>query len=220
MFKKLTLLLSLVLTLAFTSSAVAQDVPALDPSDIDGLESGYARMYIADIEALMATPGALESIDAIPLSGMAAVFTFEDEGAAEDAMGDFADQFASAFLEGAEVEAEETEIDGLGNQAVQFSGESEVDATTTAATTMIIVQEGENIYIAFILGGEDVDTMTRDLAEHLVEGEISGEEVVVVQDGTSTGGAFDIFPNAENPEDAGGMVPFMDLDFLEGTVTE
>jgi hypothetical protein len=216
--KKITALLSLVLMFAFTSSAVAQDVPAMDPSEVDGLESGYARMYIADIDALMATPGALESIDAIPLSGMAAVFTFEDEGAAEDAMGDFADEFANAFLEGAEVEAEETEIDDLGNQAVQYSGTSDVDETTTADTTMIIVQEGEFIYISFILGGEDVDGLTRGLVEHMMDGEISDEEVVVVQDGTSTGGAFEIMPNAENPEDAAGMVPFMDLDFLEGSM--
>ena len=54
--KKITALLSLVLMFAFASSAVAQDVPAMDPSEVDGLESGYARMYIADIEALMATP--------------------------------------------------------------------------------------------------------------------------------------------------------------------
>ena len=62
--------------------------------------------------------------------------------------------------------------------------------------------------------------MTRGLAEYLLEGEISDEEVVVVQEGTSTGGAFEIMPNEENPEDAGGMVPFMDLDFLEGSVEE
>jgi hypothetical protein len=217
--RKITLLLSLVLTLAFTSTAVvAQEVPAMDPSEVEGLESAYGRMYMVDIDAIMASPEAAEAIlsGESPLSGMAAAFLFEDEGAAEGAMGDFADQFAESFLEGAEVEAEESEIEGLGDEAVIYTGTTDVDETTTADTAMIIARDGENIFISFIIGGTDVEGMVDDMAQHMIDGEIGADEVVLDEAGASTGGVFDIFPGAETADLVGGMVPFMDIDFLEG----
>lgn len=216
MFKRIALLLSLVFALAVSSSAGAQSTPTLDPGDVEGLESGYARMYIADIEAMMATPGAMEemSLDDMALSGMAAVFTFEDEGAAEDAFDLFGDQFAQGFMEGSGTEAEKSEIDDLGNQAVEYLGETEVDDETTSPTSMILVQDGEHIFIAMILGGAEVSDDTRAFAEHLLDGEISDDEVVFNEDGSSTGGVFDIMPNEENTDIVQGMVPFMDADFM------
>lgn len=219
MFKRIALLLSLVFALAISSGAGAQDTPTLDPDDVEGLESGYARMYIADIEAMMATPGAMEemSLEDMALSGMAAVFTFEDEGAAEDAFGLFGDQFAQGFMEGSGTEAEKSEIDDLGNQAVEYLGETEVDEETTSATSMILVQDGEHIFIAMILGGAEVSDDTRAFAEYLLDGEISEDEVAFNEDGSSTGGVYDIMPNEENTEIVQGMVPFMDADFMADT---
>ncbi len=221
MFKRIAVLLSLIFTLGMASNAGAQSTPTLDPNDVAGLESGYARLYIADIEALMATPGAMESMSTpgalgdIALSGMAAVFTFEDEGAAEDAFGTFGEQFAQGFMEGSGTDAEPTEIDDLGNQAVEYLGETEVDAETTSATSIIVVQDGEHIFIAMILGGSDVSGATRDLAEYLIDAEIPDSEVMLNEDGTSTGGVYDIMPNKDNTDIVQGMVPFMDADFME-----
>lgn len=219
MLKKFTLLLSLVLSLAFTSTAVvAQDVPALDPSEIEGLDSAYGRMYMVDVDTMMATPGAAEAVLAgeTPLSGMASAFIFADEGAAEDAMGDFADQFAQSFLEGAEVEAEETELDGVGDEAVIYTGTTEVDSTTTADTALIIARDGETIFVSFIIGGADVEGMTEDLTQHLIDGEAGEDEVVLDEEGASTGGIFEAFPGIDDADLVGGMIPFMDIDFLEG----
>ena len=220
MFKRIALLLSLLFALAVSSSAGAQQgTPTLDPGDVEGLESGYARMYIADIEAMMATPDAMEemSLEDLALSGMGAVFTFEDEGAAEDAFGLFGDQFALGFMEGSGTEAEKSEIDDLGNQAVEYLGETEVDDETTSPTSMILVQEGEYIYIAMILGGAEVSDDTRAFAEYLLEQEIPDTEVVFNEDGSSTGGVYDILPNEENTDIVRGMVPFMDADFMADT---
>lgn len=222
MVRRIALLLSLIFALAVSSSAGAQSTPTLDPADVEGLESGYARAYIADIEALMATPGAIEelSLDDLALSGLAAVFTFEDEEAASNAFGDFADQFAEGFLEGSGTEAEPTEIDDLGEQAIEYFGETEVDAETTAPTSMMIVQEGEYIYVSVILGGTDASESSRTLVEHLMDGEIGEDEVVFNEDGTSTGGVFELMPNEENPEVVQDMVPFMDMDFMAQSAAE
>lgn len=223
MFKRIALLLSLVFTLGVASNAGAQGTPTLDPNDVPGLESGYARMYIADIEALMATPGAMEAMATpgalgdIALSGMASVFTFEDEAAAEDAFGTFGEQFAQGFLEGSGTTAEPKEINDLGNQAVEYVGETEVDDQTTSPMSIILVQDGEHIFIAMILGGSDVSASTRDLAEYLIDADIPDSEVMFNEDGTSTGGVFDILPNAENTDIVQGMVPFMDADFMADT---
>lgn len=215
--KRITLLLSLILTLAVSSTAVAQEAtPPLDPGDIEGLVSGYGRTYIADIESLMATPEALENlaIEDISLSGLAMVMTFEDEDIASDAFSDFSDEFAEGFMEGSEMQAEPSEIDDLGNQAIEYYGETEVDETTVAPSSMIIVQEGEYIYVAMILGGTDVSESSRALAEHLLEAEIPDTEVEFNADGTSTGGVYDIMPNAENADVVQGMIPFIDMEFV------
>lgn len=225
MFKRIALLLSLIFMLAVSSAAGAQEsTPTLNPEDVEGLQTGYARAYIADIEALMATPEALEnlSLDDLALSGLTAVFTFEDEDAASNAFGDFSEQFAEGFMEGSETEVtdEPTEIDDLGDQAIEYIGETEVDEETTAPASMILVQDGEYIYIAMILGGNDVSENTRALAEHLLEGEIGDAEVEFNEDGSSTGGAYDVMPNEENTEIVQGMVPFMDMDFMADAAAE
>lgn len=225
MFKRIALLLSLIFMLAVSSAAGAQEsTPTLNPEDVEGLQTGYARAYIADIEALMATPEALEnlSLDDLALSGLTAVFTFEDEDAASNAFGDFSEQFAEGFMEGSETEVtdEPTEIDDLGDQAIEYIGETEVDEETTAPASMILVQDGEYIYIAMILGGNDVSENTRALAEHLLEGEIGDGEVEFNEDGSSTGGAYDVMPNEENTEIVQGMVPFMDMDFMADAAAE
>ena len=219
MFKRIALLLSMVLALAVSSSAGAQEAtPPLNPADVEGLESGYARMYIADIEAMMATPGAMEemSLDDLALSGMAAVFTFEDEDAADAAFGEFSDMFPTLFMESGK-DVESTDIDDLGDQAVEHFGEMVIDDETTAATSMILVQDGEHIFIAMIMGGSETSESTRAFAEYLLDGEISDAEIVFNEDGSSTGGVYDIMPNEENTDIVQGMVPFMDADFMADT---
>lgn len=225
LFKRIALLLSLILTLAVSSAAGAQEsTPTLNPEDVEGLQSGYARAYIADIEALMATPEAMAnlSLDDLALSGLAAVFTFEDEDAASNAFGEFSEEFAAGFMEGSETEvtAEPTEIDDLGDQAIEYIGETEIDDETAAPASMIVVQDGEYIYIAMILGGSDVSENTYAFAEYLLDGEIGDGEVEFNEDGSSTGGPYDVMPNEENTEIVQGMVPFMDMDFMADTAEE
>jgi hypothetical protein len=216
LFKRLAVLLSLIFTLAFTTSAVAQDVPALDPSEVEGLENAYGRMYMVDIESVMSTPGAAEAVAAgeTPLSGMAAVFSFDDAGNAEAAFDQFSDEFVSGFFGDAEVE--ETEVDDLGDKAIEYTGEMELDATETATTSMLIIQDGETLMISMIMGGTETSDQALGLAEYMLDAEPGEDEATVVDDGTSTGGTFDVMPTADDADVVGGMIPFMDIDFLEG----
>lgn len=208
--RKLTLLLSLVFTLVLTAPATAQDV-----SQIDGLESAYGRIYMFDVDALLASPEAAEMFDpaAIPLIGRTAVFTFEDDEAADAASGELADLTADDAFEGAEAEKEE--LNDLGDAAYQYTAEIEIEEGMTADIVLIVVQEDENILMAAIVGGEDPAGMALDWAEYMLDAEVEEEEVQLSDDGTSSGGAFELMPGADDEEILGGMLPVADVDVME-----
>jgi hypothetical protein len=215
LFKKMTTLLSLVLALAFTTSVAAQDIPTFDPSEAEGLESAYARMYMMDFEALLASPEAAAELDleSMPFYAFLAVFTFEEEDMASENFEVFAEEFANGFFGESTTEPEMTEVDGLGEQAVEYVGELEVDETQAAPTSVLMVQDGENMLISVVSGGQDVSDISTGYMEFMLDGEV-GAEVELVEDGTSTGGAFDLMPTIEDTEVLNGLVPFMDMDFL------
>lgn len=214
MFRKLSLLIALIFTVGFTSAATAQEATPSGLEDIDGLESGYGRMYMVDYEALLASPEALEAITAgeEPLVGIVGVFTFEDESAAGDAMGQFGEEFTGEFFEGAEVE--EVEVKDLGDAANGYTGEATVDEEMMAETSVVVVQEDERIYLAVVVGGEDTLAMSESWVGFMLDGEVSEDEVVLNEDGTSTGGVFAVMPG-EGDEILGGLLPFSDFDFSE-----
>lgn len=219
MFRKLTLLLSLIFAVALTSPAVAQDVPTLDPADVEGLESAYARMYMMDIEGMLSTPmsdAATPSIDEVPFYAFVAVFTFDDAGNAESNFEAFSDDFAQGFFSESETEAETNEIDGLGDQAVEYVGELQIDETESAPSSLVTVQDGENILISVVSGGAEPGETSLGIVEFMLDNEMGEGEVEVVQEGTSTGGAFDLMPTAEDADVLNGLVPFMDMDLLAG----
>ncbi len=219
MFRKLTLLLSLVLAMGFavSTTAAAQDVPA-SADDIEGLESGYARMYMPDFAAMIesvGTPGAEMTIDEngvmlIMISG----FTFDSEDNASKAVDLFSEGMTgeTSGLEG----MESSEIDDLGDKNLLINGETD-EAGEPMATNMLLVQDGTSMYMISVTGGElDAGTQqVQDIAQHMIDGEIETEEVTFSEDGTSTGGVFDLMPNIE--EDAellSNLAPSTDMDMM------
>lgn len=207
---KLTLALSLALSLMTSSSAMAQDL-----SGVEGLESAYGRMYMVDTATIVATPGATESLDAgdIPLVARTAVYSFEDSAAAEVATEDVADSIADDASEGAGMEKEE--LDGIGDAAFQYTTDVEVEEGTTVGMVIVVVQEDENLLVAAVVGGEDPAGMAHDWAEFMVDAEIENDEVQFSEDGTSSGGAFDLMPGADDEDLLGDLAPVGDVDVIE-----
>ena len=64
LFKKIALLLTMIFALAVSGAGAQEATPPLNPADVEGLESGYARMYIADIEANGDAPAGTPRVEA------------------------------------------------------------------------------------------------------------------------------------------------------------
>lgn len=217
MLRRLTLIVSFLMTMAFASSAAAQgDMTPLNLSEMDGVESGYARMYMIDIEAAMDDPsgGEVATPENASFYGIVIVVDFDGEDSAEAGFETFSDEFSSAFFTGDEPES--TGIDDLGDNAVEMTGEVDVDASGSAPTGLVMVQDGETVYVSVIMGGPKTSELAMGVAEYMLDGEPGNGEVILTQDGTSTGGAFDLMPTADDADVVDGLVPFMDIDLVAG----
>jgi hypothetical protein len=151
-------------------------------------------------------------LEDLPFMGRTAVYTFKDERAAATNVKAVADKDASEAFEGADVEKSEIEVSG--ESAYQYTGEVKVEADLTVTMVLIFVQDGANVLVTQIIGGAEPADMALAWAEFMLDAEIGDEEITLVDDGTSTGGAFDLMPSAEDEELRGGLSPVADIDLL------
>lgn len=217
MLRKMTALLSLLLALGLTMSASGQEASSME-EELPGLESAYSRLFMPDFDAMFAaleTPGAdVEFDEDGVIMVMTMVFTFDSEDNAANAM----DTLHEGFFEtGEEAETEETEIEDLGDQALMFSAVVE-ESGEPLTTISLFVQEGEHVYMVTVGGGEleAGKQQTQDIGQFMVDAEITTDEVTFNEDGTSTGGVFDLMPTADDTELVGGLAPSSDMDLMEG----
>lgn len=216
MLRKMTALFSLLLALGLTMSAAGQDASSVE-EELPGIESAYSRLFMPDFDAMFAaleTPGAdIEFDENGVVMVMTIVFTFDSEDNAANAMNTLQEGFVETSEE---AEIEETEIDDLGDRALMFSGV--VDETDDPLTTIsLFVQDGEHVYVVTLGGGEleAGKQQSQDIAQFMVDAEISTDEVTLDAEGGSTGGAFDLMPTAEDTDLVGGLAPTSDSNMLE-----
>jgi len=113
------------------------------------------------------------------------------------------------------VEFEEAEVDDLGDRAF---------VTTLAATTpegdtgyfrLLYVQEGTALYIvSAIAGSEEAIAIVDTIALEIVEREPGEGDGTFQEDGSSSGGVWDIFP-ATGDEVLDGLIAFADYEITE-----
>lgn len=208
MSRKLSLLLSLILTLAFTSTGMAQGGSPETIRDLDGIESGYGRMLM--VNSAIEMDQRLSSNE-LPVAGMVGVFTFEDADAAEDSLDIVGEEFATEFFDDGPVS--EVEVDDLGEKAYGYISEATIDERFTVEASSVIVHADEYIYFAVVIGGEDTLAMGETWIEFMIDGEVLDDEVIFNADGTSTGGAFEIMPGETDADVTEGLLPYSDIDF-------
>src|SRR5699024_706882 len=109
------------------------------------------------------------------------------------------------------------DIDDLGDKAVLYAGEVKSGDGTTMATNILVVQESERLFMVMVGGGEMEagSTQATTIVQYMLDTEPETDEVIFNSDGTSTGGAFDRMPTAEETDMIEGLVPFMDVDYAE-----
>ena len=213
MFRKFALLMSLFLTLGSTT-ALAQD-DAAPVADLDGLESAYSRIYAPAFNA-EGTPGAqsMERVTVLTVTG----YAFESDDAAASALAPLGDEVINAIPVSHDIAGEP--VDDLGDSAILHSGEFE-DVNGAMAIHMVTVQDGARIYQVSLAGAgpEDGGALVQDSAQHMLDGEVDTDEVTLNNDGTSTGGVFDLMPTKDDTDLTGGLVPQMDGDLMDMPAT-
>ena len=207
-----------LLGLSLIAPVAAQDNEAdtLDLEDVDGLQRLVARYYSVDFEALMAsmsTPGADESGD---LAGyqfaLAGVFEFENDDKAESGFDVLYEELRAGLFEGEDSEGlaiEESEIDDFGDEARAIDaigGEND----ESFASRGLFVRDSQYIYYVIGTAGTEAEMqIVNDIAQAMLDAEPGDGDETFAEEGTSTGGIWDLFPAAGH-EALGSMVPSAD----------
>lgn len=214
MVRKFAALFALILTLGLAAAPVAaQDVDSDALEDV-GMQSGFLRMYLAD-------PATSENPDMLGV--MVVGLEFEDADSLDNGFEDFTCGFAGGFL-GTEdaldceglVDAgfEVSDVEGMGDQAIEVTGEADVNGPTP--TTMLALQSENHLFIVINLG-DDTPGSADEFGTFLADAEPVDTDVEFSDDGTSTGGFFDMLPQEGDPL-LEGLIPMMDSD-LFGSAT-
>lgn len=210
MVRKFAALFALILTLGLAAAPVAaQDVDQEALEDV-GMQSGYLRMYLAD-------PATSENPDMLGV--MVVGLEFEDADSLDSGFEDFTCGFAGGFL-GTEdvldceglVDAgfEVSDVDGMGDQAIEVTGEADVNGPTP--TTMLALQSDNYLFIVINLG-DDTPGSADEFGTFLADAEPVDTEVAFSDDGTSTGGFFDMLPQEGDPL-LESLMPMMDTELF------
>lgn len=212
---RLTALIVMVASMAFAvvSPATAQ-TPAADPEEaLNEIASDvtlYGRSYEADMSGTP-VPGAT-----MPVMAIIQAYQFDDADVAAEAFPHVEQLMKNELEPTIGTELETTEVDDLGDTATMSTAEVE-QSGTTATIALLIVQQDDTIYLSASVGmnGPSDETATNFMT-FMLDGEPGDADAVeFMDDGTSTGGYFDVFPTAEDTDVLQGLM--VTEDMYEGT---
>lgn len=210
--RRLTTLFALILAMGFSSTS-AQDAPPVDLSGLDGLETAYGRMYF---QGAMATP-TTDDTERTPLFGLATILTFNDPESAMAGFEALDEEFSTGFFGTSDEDVEREEIGDLGDRAVEFTDAFTLDTAPAEPATIVLVHDDDTVLFSVMVSGPDTSEWAHSFAEHMLEDEDGADEIVFSEDGTSTGGPFDRMPTMDEMTVPGGLIPYLDIDYLAST---
>ena len=211
--RSLTLLV--VLSTVIWSIPVAAQTPAASPEaspapvTLGGLMEGVSRQYTADPELVPA-----ENPDEFSVI-TANIFRFDTAERAEAAWQSLRDNAAQQMQLPAaggigEIEIKEEELENLGDRAHVVWLSANPEENVTGYFRAVYVQDGDLLYLITAIGGNEEATLRADdLAHAIAEREAGTGPATFNPDGTSTGGLWDKFPDADS-EVLDNLVSFED----------
>ncbi|MGN6482827.1 MAG: hypothetical protein ACTHMX_00355 [Thermomicrobiales bacterium] len=229
-------LLSLVAMLAIfgvalhgpiAAAAAAQDDPASDTfdfNDLDGFQRGAGRTYMGDLSALFgnldayATPGAeiatpdLSELGIFMLGGFVAEFDNGDH--ASSGLDKLADQITQSGDEDEDFTFSETKIDNIGDKTKAYAG-TYSDEGIDGSAVVILTQKGNFLYAAVAISfGSDPTDAAKSFVTDMTNNKPGAGVGTFNEDGTSTGGLWDVFPSSD-AEYLKGLTPAADEDLSQ-----
>jgi len=208
------MLLSLVAMfgLTLTNASAQSTTDFVDPTQAEGFESGYARIYSVDFEAMMEASPSAEGIDMDAMMKTVTVngVTFDSDDNAE-AYIDAMNKFAEEPVEGVEINVEDADY---GDQANMYSADLSEMMGSDMFMTGYYVREGSTVYAVSVIDSDEdtANETAKNVIEFMLDKDAGDGEVQFNEDGTSTGGVFDVFPTADDADVTNGLLPMTDMD--------
>lgn len=217
MVRKFMALFALVLAMGMTVMPVAAQSSDTEALSAIGVENVYIRMYIPD-------PAATAEVNPELFGVMVGVIEFDEAETAKDSFEEFTCGFVSGFvgIEATDCDGlveggmDVADVTGIGEQALEATGDATISGSAMPAT-ILAVQHENNIFLVINLGIAEPESGDA-IAKFLVEAEPVDTEVEFSEDGTSTGGFFDILPQ-EGDEVIDGLMPALDLNMMDDGAT-
>lgn len=222
--KKILLTLTLLLSLGLSFSGVAAQTDSVEPidlgseMDVEGLESVYDRTFSVDIEALMASPEALESLDMSAMMRMVSIqgMTFDNEDHAKDYLKTMQSEVEKA-MENEDLssmgDVQITELEGFDADGLMMTMDM---PDLGAAATIIVFIDGNQMFQIMAMDSdlESSTAFAEEVSTFVIEAETETDEVTFNADGTSTGGVFDRMPTADD-EIVGDLTSVTDSEIFK-----
>jgi hypothetical protein len=204
----LSLGLALILLMASAAPLAAQDDQGIDsPDDFEGFVFLADRYYVHDPEALEAAVTAATATPAAfpPVMAIVMVMAFDSAANGEAAFVPFSELMADSVTSELDDASAGEPVADLGDEALAYHAADESDGFRVDVT-ILTVRKGEVIYLALTMTANDTsDDLSRAFMDVMLSREIGDGDVEFQEDGSSTGGAFDLFPTLEDDDLLGGM---------------
>lgn len=204
----LVLLLALLLAIPVSAQTPAAS-PGATPETLPGLQYVAARQYAPDPSQPIDTES-----DAVFILTVR-IFAFDSEEHANAGWKSTVESTAietDVPMESEKVVYEEVEIGDLGDRAWATTLSAETPEGDTGYFRLVYVQDGDRLYtLNAIAGSAEATLVTDELAAFLVDAEPGEGEARFSEDGTSTGGVWDLLPQAGD-EVLGELEAFADAE--------
>ncbi len=214
----ITLLFTLVLSLML-APASAQEATPVDPlMQGEGLELAVSRLWSIDYS--MASPVASSGLPELQLVSAMAMRYETPELATRSFDQLTRDMAEETSTDETLTDHEVVPLDGIGDQASAI-GTTTVEPEGTWIARVSIAREGQYLYIVMAVGADaDRVATADDLLAGMVNDSDPGEgDGTFVEDGTSTGGPWDVLPTNDHPALA-GMINYGDAVLFPEPATE
>ncbi|MGN6032880.1 MAG: hypothetical protein ACTHQE_14595 [Thermomicrobiales bacterium] len=221
----LTVAIVAILALAHPAATLAQDTgdDALQISDLPGVQAAVSRTFTLDFAAMFSAEGtptpvpAAGTVDLFALGG--SIVQFDNEGDAKSAYSTVLDEVSrQQDDEGTPAELTFATIDlggDLGDErtALRATGDA-VGGIAGGDIVALVVRQGNLIVIVTgIANAGDPGDAVVAFARAVIGAKAGSGEATFNEDGTSTGGLWDMFPAAGSPVVA-GLPSVLDTDLM------
>ncbi|CAN5584614.1 hypothetical protein BH09CHL1_BH09CHL1_24600 [soil metagenome] len=189
----------------------AQDDEEFDLDQLEGIQRSVGRFYYSDfgMSEAMGTPASEDTPTPLVDGLSVAIMEFDNDDNADTSFDRLYDELLISATESNEedvddlgtpiaaLDVSEVDVDGLGDDAKAFTVAGD-DAEGAFNSYALITRDGEYLYMVIAYGSGDASEAIQQYTEDMMDRDAGDGDGTFNEDGSSTGGLWDIFPGADN----------------------